>query len=59
MDITVVKADREVITAQADMNLIVVCERIMEIRRAWQEDESDDDDDERIIKILDLDGSWC
>ena len=22
-------------------------------------DDDDDDDDERIIKILDLDGSWC
>ena len=50
MWITMVKAHCVIKTAQVDMNLIVVCERIMEL-----EDESD----ERIIKILDLDGGWC
>ena len=54
-----VKAQCVVITLQVDMNLIVVCERIVKLTTAWQEDESDDDNDERIIKILDLDGGWC
>ena len=50
------------ITAQVDMNLIVVCENmeLTAVKRKSEEsdesDESDDDDDEQIIKIL---GGWC
>ena len=54
MDITMVKAH---ITAQFDMNLTIICERIMELQLRIKEDKSDDD--ERITKILDLDGGWC
>ena len=43
-----------VITVQVDMNLIFVKDHEV---TAIKED--DDKDDERIIKILDLDGSWC
>ena len=50
-----VKAHCVVIIAQVDMNLIVVCERIMELQPV-KENESDDDDDERII---DFNGGWC
>ena len=32
MDITMVKTHCVIITAQVDMNLIVVCERIMELQ---------------------------
>ena len=55
MDITMVKAH---ITAQFDMNLTIICERIMELQLHIKEDKSDDDD-ERITKNLDLDGGWC
>ena len=48
MWITMVKVHCVVITAQVDMNFIVLCERIMKLQPA-----------ERIIKILDLDGGWC
>ena len=39
-----VKAHCVIITAQVDMNLIVVCERIMEVA-VVKEGESDDDDE--------------
>ena len=54
------KAHCVIITARVDMNLIVVCERIMELQLSKKKsDESDDDEQNLIIKILDLDGGWC
>ena len=46
-----VKAHCVIITAQVDMNFIVVCERIMELQPSKMI--------EQIIKILDLSGGWC
>ena len=57
MWITMVKAHCVIISAQVDMNLIVVCERDHGVTAVKEEE--DDDDDERIIKILDFDGDWC
>ena len=53
-----VKAHCVVITAQVDMNFIVVCDGVTAVKED-ESDDDDDDDDERIIKILDLGGGWC
>ena len=51
-----VKAHCVVITAQVDMNFIVVCERIMELQPSKKKKMMMND---RIIKILDLGRGWC
>ena len=50
-----VKAHCVIITAQVDINLIVVCDGVTAVK-----EESDDDDDDANHKIfIDLDGGWC
>ena len=51
---TMVKTHCVIITAQVDMNLIVLCERIMELQPGSRKKMN-----EQIIKNLDLYGGWC